>query len=78
MLRPTPLHRQRKGRRRTVTVMNQAELARHFRCGEAAVREALIAAGWPFHEDANGGLWAVAPDRTETGGADPDQPGSIR
>ena len=78
MLKPTPLHRRRKGRRRTVTVMNQAELARHFQVPEDAVRDALIDAGWPFHEDANGGLWAVAPELARPRNADADQPGSIR
>jgi hypothetical protein len=54
------LHRQRKGRRKTVTVFNQEELAVHFEVAQDQVKPALIAAGWPYHEDANGGLWALS------------------
>lgn len=52
------LHRQRKGRRRKVRVMNHDELAAHFGVEHDQLKPALIEAGWPFHEDAAGKLWA--------------------
>jgi hypothetical protein len=58
ILQPTPLHRQRKGRRRPVKVMNHAELAAHFGVEQDQLKAALIEAGWSFHEDAAGKLWA--------------------
>jgi hypothetical protein len=76
MLKPTPLHRRRRGRRPTVTVLNQTELAAYFQVPEDAVREALVAAGWSFHEDGNGGIWAVPPPACELApdpGAQPDR-----
>ena len=54
------LHRQRR-RRATPSVLNSAELAEHFQVPVAALKEALDAAGWRYHEDANGELWASAP-----------------
>lgn len=56
------LHRQRRSRRRTVQVLDQGELADRFGVTPDQVRDALIAAGWDFHEDANGRLWAVPQD----------------
>ena len=56
------LHRQRKGRRKTVTVLNHAELGERFKVDEDQLKQALIAAGWDYHEDANGQLWAVSQD----------------
>jgi len=44
--------------------MNHAELAAHFGVAETQVKTALLAAGWNFHEDANGALWASV--RSET------------
>lgn len=64
------LHRQRKGRRRTVRVMDMAEIATHFALPEAtdpaAIESALQEAGWPYHRDAAGRLWSVARD-SDTG-----------
>jgi hypothetical protein len=54
-----PLHRQRRSRRRTVQVLNQAELAECFGVPHDQVRDALLAAGWQFHEDSTGALWAT-------------------
>lgn len=65
LLKTPRLHRQRKGRRKSVVVLNQDELADRFKVAHDQVKTALIAAGWSFHEDANGGLWASAQ-------ADPD------
>jgi hypothetical protein len=52
------LHRQRRGRRKPVTILNQSELATYFAVSESTVKDALQAAGWHYHEDANGELWA--------------------
>ena len=52
------LHRQRRGRRKSVTILNQAEIANLFAIPESQVKEALDAAGWRYHEDANGAIWA--------------------
>jgi hypothetical protein len=60
LLKTPRLHRQRKGRRKTVTVLNRDELADYFEVAHDQVKTALIAANWSFHEDANGGLWASA------------------
>jgi hypothetical protein len=60
LLQTPRLHRQRKGRRKTVVVLNRDELADYFEVAHDQVRTALIAANWSFHEDANGGLWASA------------------
>ena len=63
------LHRQRKGRRRAVRVLDSAELARHFSlpadAAPARLEEKLREAGWPYHRDAAGRLWAVAPEGAE-------------
>jgi len=56
------LHRQRRGRRRTVQVLDHGELASRFGVRPDELKAALIAAGWDFHEDANGLLWAVPQD----------------
>jgi len=56
------LHRQRKGRRKTVKVMDDHELATHFQVAQDQLKPTLIAAGWQFHEDANGRLWSVPPE----------------
>ena len=56
------LHRQRRSRRPTVQVLDDAELAEHFGVEPADLKPALMAAGWDFHEDANGRLWAVPQD----------------
>ncbi len=56
------LHRQRRGRRRTVQVLDHDELAERFGVPAESLKAALIAAGWDFHEDANGRLWAVPQD----------------
>lgn len=56
-------HRQRR-RRATPRVMDQQELAEHFNVSVAQLKEVMNAAGWSYHEDANGSLWAsaVTPD----------------
>lgn len=56
------LHRQRRGRRRIVQVLDHDELAARFGVRPDALKSALIAANWDFHEDANGRLWAVPQD----------------
>ncbi|MGE0626062.1 MAG: hypothetical protein AB7I04_07140 [Pseudomonadales bacterium] len=56
------LHRQRRSRRPTVQVLDHDELAARFGVKPEALKAALIAAGWDFHEDANGLLWAVPQD----------------
>jgi Zn-dependent peptidase ImmA (M78 family) len=63
------LHRQRRGRRKPVTILNQAELATYFDVAESAVKTSLQAAGWHYHEDANGALWASPQDKRKS-----DQP----
>ena len=70
ILGTTPLHRQRKGRRRKVTVLDHDELLERFELTALepevtrtdALKAALDSAGWPYHEDALGKLWAVAPE----------------
>jgi hypothetical protein len=46
--------------------MNHAELAAHFDVPQHQLKAALEAAGWKFHEDANGALWASV--QSESGG----------
>lgn len=53
------LHRQRRKRPAPV-VMNQTELAEHFKVAESELKVTLEAAGWDYHEDGNGKLWASA------------------
>lgn len=53
------LHRQRR-RRQVPVVMNQVELAEHFKVAENELKATLEAAGWDYHEDGNGALWASA------------------
>lgn len=59
------LHRQRKKRQSSV-VMNQAELAEHFKVAESQLKASLEAAGWDYHEDGNGRLWASAFNKQTT------------
>jgi hypothetical protein len=40
--------------------MNQVELAEHFKVAENELKATLEAAGWDYHEDGNGALWASA------------------
>lgn len=56
------LHRQRRGRRQTVKVLDHDELADRFGVRPDGLKAALVAAGWDFHEDVNGRLWAVPQD----------------
>lgn len=53
-----PLHRQR-GRHRTVRVLDQQELADHFRVPVEALPQTLEAAGWRYHQDSAGMIWAT-------------------
>ena len=52
--------------------MNQTELAEHFGVVESGLKATLEAAGWDYHEDGNGKLWASAFSKprtdTDTGG----------
>lgn len=57
-----PLHRQRKGRRKTAKVLDQAELAGWLNVSPDAVEETLDAMKWPYHKDSAGKIWARAPD----------------
>ena len=43
-----------------MTILDQAEIADLFAIPESQVKEALDAAGWRYHEDANGAIWASA------------------
>jgi hypothetical protein len=60
------LHRQRKGRRKMVRIMDTAELATYFGLPENVdpdvLANTLHEAGWPYHRDAAGRLWSVAPE----------------
>ena len=62
ILDPPRPHRQRKGRRKPATVLNHEELSTLFSVDPAALKDAMIAAGWQFHEDASGALWATSQD----------------
>jgi hypothetical protein len=53
-----PLHRQR-GRHRTVRVLDQQELADLFAVPVAALPQTLEAAGWRYHQDSAGMIWAT-------------------
>ena len=53
-----PLHRQRRRRRSTVRVLDHSELANELGVAERDLKTALDEAGWRYHEDANGRLWA--------------------
>ena len=63
------LHRQRKGRRRTVQVLNTEELAERFGFTPDVdvhqLERALHEANWPYHRDAAGRLWSVAPEKKD-------------
>jgi len=52
------LHRQRRGRRKSVTILDHAEIAALFAIPESKVKETLDAAGWRYHQDVNGAIWA--------------------
>jgi len=52
------LHRQRRRRRNTASILNHTELAQLFDVAEKDLKQALCDAGWDFHEDAQGHLWA--------------------
>ena len=53
-----PLHRQR-GRHKTVRVLDQHELATLFGVAVDALPETLEAAGWRYHQDSAGMIWAT-------------------
>lgn len=53
-----PLHRQR-GRHKTVRVLDQQELAALFDVAVDALPETLQAAGWRYHQDSAGMIWAT-------------------
>jgi len=52
------LHRQRRRRRNPATVLDQRELAQLLEVPEQQLKKALIGAGWKYHEDAMGRIWA--------------------
>lgn len=52
------LHRQRRRRRSTSKVLNQAELAALLDVAEAELPAALEREGISFHQDARGAIWA--------------------
>lgn len=68
-----PLHRQRTRRRAPVRILDQRELAEHFRVDESELKQALKAAGWRYHEDAAGQLWASMPPE-QARATNPPQP----
>jgi len=53
-----PLHRQR-GRHKTVRVLDQQELAELFGVAVEALPATLEAAGWGYHQDSAGLIWAT-------------------
>jgi hypothetical protein len=50
-------HRQRR-RRATPQVLDQSELAEYFGVDIEQLKTTMDAAGWRYHQDANGALWA--------------------
>ena len=56
------LHRQRRGRRSPVQILDHQELAAYFRVPPTGLKIAMDAAGWNYHEDANGHIWATPQD----------------
>ncbi len=66
-LKLRPLHRQRSRRRNSARVLDEQELARCLGIDgtaanrHAALKRALADAGWDYHEDAGGRLWASVP-----------------
>lgn len=68
-----PLHRQRTRRRAQVRILDQRELAEHFGVDESKLKVTLRAAGWRYHEDAAGQLWASMPPE-QARATNPPQP----
>ena len=56
-----PLHRRRHGKRKTVAVLNQQELAEYLGITTAELRKTLDELGCPYHVDSAGNLWAAPP-----------------
>lgn len=60
-----PLHRQRSGRRKRVTVLNQEELAELLDVSVTDLRARLDELGWRYHQDSAGALWATPPPQAD-------------
>ncbi len=58
-----PLHRRRHGKRKTVAVLNQQELAEYLGVTTAELRKTLDELGCPYHVDSAGNLWAAPPTK---------------
>ncbi len=56
-----PLHRRRRGKRKTVAVLNQQELAERLGVTVAELRKTLDELSCPYHVDSAGNLWAAPP-----------------
>ncbi len=56
-----PLHRRRHGKRKTVAVLNQQELAERLGVTVALLKKTLDDMGYPYHVDSAGNLWAAPP-----------------
>ena len=60
-----PMHRQRKGRRKRVTVLNHKQLAELLDVPLSEVKAKLDALGCRYHQDSAGALWAKPPEQVE-------------
>ena len=56
------LHRQRTRRRNTAKILDHGELARLLDVPEDQLQAAIELAGWDYHRDARGRLWASLPE----------------
>ncbi len=60
-----PLHRRRHGRRKTVAVLNQEELAERLGVTTAELKGTLDVMGCAYHVDSAGNLWAAPPPKDD-------------
>lgn len=59
--RYTRAHKQRKGRRRAVEILNSAELAQRLDVTAAGLEDELIRLQLRYHKDAQGEFWVSIP-----------------
>jgi hypothetical protein len=59
-----PLHRSHNGRRKSVTGLNQDELAELFQVPAAKLKSTLDAMKWLYHQDSGEAIWARPPHQT--------------
>lgn len=57
----TRAHKQRKGRRRPVEILNTAELLQRLAVDRDQLEETLIRLKWRYHKDAQGEVWVSMP-----------------